>query len=29
MDDCDSMLRSFRQAYGDVATLYFPWHPDD
>ncbi|HTB71709.1 MAG TPA: MarR family transcriptional regulator [Polyangiaceae bacterium] len=29
MDDCDSTLRAFRKAYGDVATLYFPWHPDD
>lgn len=29
MDDCDSKLNAFRSAYGDVATLYFPWHPDD
>jgi DNA-binding MarR family transcriptional regulator len=29
MDDCDGKLNAFRRAYGDVATLYFPWHPDD
>jgi DNA-binding MarR family transcriptional regulator len=29
MDDCDSTLNAFRRAYGDVATLYFRWHPDD
>jgi DNA-binding MarR family transcriptional regulator len=29
MEDCDSTLTGFRRAYGDVATLYFPWHPDD
>ena len=29
MEDCDSKLNAFRRAYGDVATLYFPWHPDD
>jgi hypothetical protein len=29
MEDCDNKLNAFRSAYGDVATLYFPWHPDD
>jgi len=29
MEDCDGKLNAFRRAYGDVATLYFPWHPDD
>jgi DNA-binding MarR family transcriptional regulator len=28
-EECDSALRRFRHAYRDVATLYFPWHPDD
>jgi DNA-binding MarR family transcriptional regulator len=29
MEDCDNKLNAFRRAYGDGATLYFPWHPDD
>ena len=29
MEECDSMLNAFRRAYGDLAKLYFPWHPDD
>jgi DNA-binding MarR family transcriptional regulator len=28
-DECDGMLNRFRRAYRDVATLHFPWHPDD
>jgi DNA-binding MarR family transcriptional regulator len=28
-DVLDSFLSGMREAYGDVATLYYPWHPDD
>jgi DNA-binding MarR family transcriptional regulator len=28
-DACEGTLNAFRSAYGDVATLYYPWHPDD
>ena len=28
-DVCESTLRRFRRAYGDVATLHYRWHPDD
>jgi DNA-binding MarR family transcriptional regulator len=28
-DICESTLRRFRRAYGDVATLSYRWHPDD
>jgi DNA-binding MarR family transcriptional regulator len=30
MDTLESYLRSLRSAFGDTATLYYPWgHPDD
>jgi DNA-binding MarR family transcriptional regulator len=29
MDTCDGCLSHLRDAYGDVATLYYRWHPDD
>jgi DNA-binding MarR family transcriptional regulator len=29
METLDSFLSSFRHVYCDVATLYYPWHPDD
>jgi DNA-binding MarR family transcriptional regulator len=29
MDICESTLRRFRRAYGDIATLSYRWHPDD
>jgi DNA-binding MarR family transcriptional regulator len=29
MDACDGYLSDIREAYGDVATLYYRWHPDD
>ena len=29
MDALDWVLRRIRYAYGDVATLYYPWAPDD
>jgi DNA-binding MarR family transcriptional regulator len=25
----ESYLRGIREEYGDTATLYYPWHPDD
>ena len=25
----DQALSNIRQAFGDFATLYYPWHPDD
>jgi DNA-binding MarR family transcriptional regulator len=25
----DHSLSSIREAFGDFATLYYPWHPDD
>jgi hypothetical protein len=25
----DSYLTRIRRAYGDIATLYYRWHPDD
>ena len=28
-DVLESCLRGLRQAYGDIATLYYRWHPDD
>ena len=28
-DRLDGLLRSIRYAFGDFATLYYPWHPDD
>jgi DNA-binding MarR family transcriptional regulator len=29
MDAFDGYLNSIREAYGDVAALYYRWHPDD
>jgi DNA-binding MarR family transcriptional regulator len=29
VDRCESTLNALRSAYGDVATLYYRWHPDD
>jgi DNA-binding MarR family transcriptional regulator len=29
MQACDSSLGRIRGAYGDVATLDYPWHPED
>jgi DNA-binding MarR family transcriptional regulator len=29
MDSLDGHLRNIREAYGDVASLYYPWDPDD
>jgi DNA-binding MarR family transcriptional regulator len=28
-DRLDGLLQSIRHAFGDFATLYYPWHPDD
>ena len=28
-DKLDGMLSRVRGAFGDFATLYYPWHPDD
>jgi DNA-binding MarR family transcriptional regulator len=28
-DRLERFLGSIRRAFGDVATLYYPWHPDD
>jgi DNA-binding MarR family transcriptional regulator len=28
-DNLDSLLRRIRHAFGDVATLFYPWCPDD
>ena len=28
-DVLESFLRGMRETYGDVATLYYRWHPDD
>ena len=28
-DDAESIFRRMRSAFGDRATLYYPWHPDD
>jgi hypothetical protein len=28
-EDLDGLLRSIRHAFGDFATLYYPWCPDD
>ena len=29
MDTAESILRRIRDAFGDVACLDYPWHPDD
>jgi hypothetical protein len=29
MDAIDGHLSNIREAYGDVAALYYPWDPDD
>jgi DNA-binding MarR family transcriptional regulator len=29
METVDAFLSNFRHVYRDVATLYYPWHPDD
>jgi DNA-binding MarR family transcriptional regulator len=29
METLEGLLRRIRKAFGDVATLYYPWHPDD
>jgi DNA-binding MarR family transcriptional regulator len=29
MQTLEGLLCSVRRAYGDVASLHFPWHPDD
>ena len=29
MDWADDILRRLRHAFGDIAQLYYPWHPDD
>jgi hypothetical protein len=29
MDACDGYLSDIREAYGDIATLYYRWPPDD
>jgi DNA-binding MarR family transcriptional regulator len=29
MDALEGHLRNIREAYGDVAALYYPWDPDD
>ena len=29
IDVLESFLRGLREAYGDTATLYYRWHPDD
>jgi DNA-binding MarR family transcriptional regulator len=29
METLDAFLSNFRHAYRDIATLYYPWHPDD
>jgi len=29
MDKLEGLLRRLRVTFGDVATLYYPWHPDD
>ena len=28
-DEADTVLTHLRQGFRDVATLYYPWHPDD
>ncbi len=28
-DAAESLFKRMRAAYGDTATLYYPWHPDD
>jgi DNA-binding MarR family transcriptional regulator len=28
-DIAETMFKAFRSAFGDRATLYYPWHPDD
>ena len=28
-DTLEGLLRGMRERYGDSATLYYPWHPDD
>jgi DNA-binding MarR family transcriptional regulator len=29
MDALESLLNCIRHAFGDFASLYYPWHPDD
>jgi len=29
MEDLETTLRDLREAYRDIATLYYRWHPDD
>jgi DNA-binding MarR family transcriptional regulator len=29
MQTLEGLLCALRRAYGDVATLHYPWHPDD
>ena len=29
MDAAESILRRIRDAFGDIARLHYPWHPDD
>ena len=29
METLEGLLRRIRHAFGDQATLYYPWHPDD
>jgi DNA-binding MarR family transcriptional regulator len=29
IDRLESRLKRVRDTYGDAATLYYPWHPDD
>lgn len=28
-DEAESVCRRIRRGFGDIATLYYPWHPDD
>jgi hypothetical protein len=29
MDLAETVFNRLRRAFGDVATLHYPWHPDD
>jgi DNA-binding MarR family transcriptional regulator len=29
MDALEGFLKRFRRAFGDIATLYYPWRPDE
>ncbi len=29
MDEAETVLRNLRDGFGDVARLYYPWHPEE